>query len=130
VGLLASWVVLVPLMWNAFSTVPSLERLAQSRMVEIPTLRTVGWLVARSAAEIGVVLGLLVPWKPRRYLARLWLATVALAAWFLATTPLGLTRMSWLHRRWLVLVGASLLVAAVWATLARLRSVSRAAPGG
>ncbi|MEQ9569298.1 MAG: hypothetical protein RLN75_03840, partial [Longimicrobiales bacterium] len=46
--LLLSWVMLVPMLWTAFSTVPSMERLARSRMVEIPTLRTVGLLIGQA----------------------------------------------------------------------------------
>lgn len=117
---------MLPMLWTAFATVPSMERLAQSRMVEIPTLRTVGLLVARTTLEAGILLALLAPWIPTRYLTRLWLAVVGVGAWFLATTPLGLTRMSWIHRRWLALVWVVLLGAAAVATgvrgVARLRS--------
>ncbi len=122
VVLLLSWLVLLPMLWNAFSTVPSMERLSQSRMVEIPTLRTVGLLVGRSTIEAAILLALLAPWIPRHYLTRLWLAAVGLGAWFLATTPLGLTRMSWIHRRWLALMWVTLVVAALVGSAVGMRS--------
>ena len=118
--MLLSWLVLVPMLWTAFSTVPSAERLAQSRMVRIPTLQTVGLLVLRTAAEAGVLLALLAPWRPRFYLSRLWIAAFGVVAWFIGTTPLGLTRMSWIHRRWLAAVGVALLLWAAIATMARI----------
>lgn len=118
------------MLWTAFSTIPSAERLAQSRMVEIPTLRTVAVLLVQSAVEAGLLLALLVPWRPRRYLARLWLAAFAIWVWFLATTPLGLTRMAWIHRRWLAGVGAALLVAATILTAARLLTGPRRSTPG
>jgi hypothetical protein len=119
-ALLVSWLVLLPLLWTAFATVPSAERLAQSRMVRIPTLETVGLLVLQTAVEAGVLLALLFPWRPRFYLSRLWIAAFAVGAWFIATTPLGLTRMSWTHRRWLAAVGAALFLWAAVATIARI----------
>lgn len=129
-GLLVSWVVLLPALWTAFSTVPSAERLAQSRMVEIPTLRTVGLLVGRATLEIGVLLALLFPWRRRLYLTRLWLGAIAVGVWFIATTPLGITRMSWIHRRWLALVGVGLLAAAGVATAVRILGGSDAGKRG
>jgi hypothetical protein len=130
VALLLSWLILLPMLWTAFSTVPSAERLAQSRMVRIPTLQTVGLLVLQSAVEVGVLLALLFPWRPRFYLARLWIAAFAVVAWFIATTPLGLTRMSWIHRRWLAAVGVALLFWAAIATMARIVRGLRARNSG
>jgi hypothetical protein len=119
-ALLLSWIVLLPVLWSAFSTVPSAERLSQSHMVEIPTLGTVVMLVGKSAAELVVVLALTLPWWRRRYLTRLWLAAVGAWAWFFASTPMGLTRMAWMHRRWLAGVAAALLVAAVVGAMGRV----------
>lgn len=133
-ALIASWLVLLPMLWTAFSTVPSVERLAQPRMVRIPTLESLGWLVGQSAVELGVLLALLVPWRPRFYLARLWLGAVSVWAWFIGTTPLGLSQMTWHHRRWLAAVGALLVLASTIATLGRaagrLRTRKGAPSGG
>lgn len=125
-----SWLTLLPLLWSAFATLPSAERLEQSHMAEIPTLATLGWTVLRSGLEAGAVLILLWPWWRRRFLLRLWLAAVAALVWFLATIPLSLTRMSWIHRRWLAALGLGLLVAAgVWTLVRSARQLGRASPG-
>lgn len=120
IALVVSWLVQLPLLWAAFTTVPSAERLSRSHMIEIPTFGTVASTVAQSAVELAVVLALLFPWRPRGYLARLWLAAVGVWVWFIATTPLSLTRVAWVHRRWLAAVGAVLLLAAALATVAGL----------
>ncbi len=133
-ALIASWLVLLPMLWTAFSTVPSPERLAQPRMVRIPTLESLGLLVGQSAVELGVLLALLAPWRPRFYLARLWLGAVGIWAWFIATTPLGLSQMTWHHRRWLAVVGALLVLSAALVALSRvagrLRTRNGAPSGG
>jgi hypothetical protein len=118
--LLLSWVVMLPALWRAFSTVPTPERLGQSRMIEIPTLETVAMIAVQSAIELSVALALLFPWRPRRYLARLWIAAVALGIWFIASTPLSLTHVAWVHRRWLAAVDGALLLAALGVTAAWL----------
>ncbi len=119
-GLLVSWVILLPMMWQAFTTVPTPARLAQPRMIGIPTLQTVELLVGQSLVELGVALGLAAPWWRRRYLTRLWLGAVALWVWFIASTPIGLTRLAWVHRRWLAMMAAAFLVAAVIGSAARV----------
>lgn len=126
--LILSWIVLLPMLWTAFSTVPSPERLAQSRMVRIPTLESLGLLVGRSAVELGVLLVLLVPWRRRFYLTRLSLAAVGVWAWFIGSTPLGLSQMTWLHRRWLAAVGAVLVVWAGVVALGRVVETLRTRP--
>ncbi len=115
-ALILSWLVLVPMLWTAFSTVPSPERLAQPRMVQIPTLDSLGLLVGQSAIELGVLLAWLLPWRPRFYLGRLWIGAVGVWAWFIGTTPLGLSQMTWHHRRWLAAVGVTLLLSAAIGT--------------
>jgi len=127
--LAASWLVLLPLLWSAFATLPSAERLAESHMAEIPTLATLGWTVLRSALEAGAVLMLLWPWWERGFLLRLWAAALGALSWFLATTPLSVTRLWWVHRRWLAVLMLGLLMAAAGWTLARaVRRFTGAAP--
>jgi hypothetical protein len=99
--LIVAWLVTLLYMWTAFATFPSAERLEQSRPMPIPTLGTAAMLAARSAAELGVLLALLWPWWRRWYPGRALLAAVAAGGWFLATTPLSLSAMGWVHRRWL-----------------------------
>jgi hypothetical protein len=107
-GLVLSWLVMLLYAWSAFSTVPSAERLEQSRMTQIPTLFTFGTLALRSVVELLAVLALVWP-AARLYLTRVLFAAFALAAYFLATAPLTVTLMEWVHRRWLAAVGAGLL---------------------
>ena len=121
--LVASWLVLLPLLWNAFSTLPTAERLEQSHMARIPTLQALGLIVARSAAELAAVLALTWP-AARLFASRLALAALGLAVWFLYSMPLGLSRMEWLHRRWLALL-VVLLLAGALVELA-MRGVARA----
>lgn len=123
-----SWLVMLPLVWAAFSTLPSSERLARPRMVEIPTLRSVTFMVLGSAVELAVVLTLLFPGRPRRYLSRLWVAAVGIWIWFFASAPLDLAKVEWVHRRWLALVGAALLLAAGIVTLARFVGPQKKGP--
>ena len=110
--LIASWIALLPFLWGAFSTVPSAERLAQSHTVEIPTLGTLARVVLVSALELGVALAAAWP-RGRLYGARLGAGAAGLAAWFIASAPLGITRLEWMHRRWLALVVVGLAGAAV-----------------
>lgn len=120
VVLILSWVVLIPLLWSAFMTVPSAERLQQSRMIEIPTFATFQLIAVESAVELLVVAALLFPWRARFYLSRLWVTALGVCVWFIASTPLSLTRLAWVHRRWLAAVGVTLLLCAVVGTVARL----------
>lgn len=107
-GLVLSWLVMLLYAWSAFSTVPSAERLEESRMTQIPTLFTFGMLALRSVVELIAVLALVWP-AARLYLTRVLFAAIALAAYFLATAPLTVTLMEWVHRRWLAAVGVGLL---------------------
>jgi hypothetical protein len=119
-ALIVGWLVMLPLLWAAFATFPSAERLEQARLVPIPTLQTVALLVARSALELAAVLGLLWPWRARRYLVRILGAAALLAAWFVLTTPLSLSAVAWVHRRWLAAMTGGLLLVFVAAALAKL----------
>lgn len=127
-ALLLGWLIMLPLLWRAFTTVPSAERLRESRMVQIPTLETVIQQVGLSAVELGVAL--LLAWPGRRALSRLWVAAIGAWAWFLATTPLGLSTVQWVHRRWLAATALLLLAAALGASTLRLvrRTRTRAHP--
>jgi hypothetical protein len=99
--LLGSWAVMVGYMWDALTTIPSADRLEETRMAVIPTPRTFFAAVAFSALELAAVLALLWPLRPSYYGARLAAAALGLAAWFVLTTPMGLSQMDWVHRRWL-----------------------------
>jgi hypothetical protein len=123
VGLVLGWLVMLLQMWSAFATVPSADRLAESRMMQIPTLQTLAALAVRSAVELGVVLVLLLPGWRSHYRLRLLGTALLLAVWFIGTTPLTLSVMHWVHRRWLAAMTLalflSLLVAAVAGLLRR-----------
>lgn len=127
-SLVLSWLVMLPVVWAAFSTLPSPERLARSRMIEIPTLGSVALIVLVSAIELAAVLALLFPGLTRRFLARLWIAAVGVWIWFFASTPLDLAKVEWVHRRWLALVGAALLLGAGIATVARILGPKKGEP--
>ena len=63
-GVALSWIVLLPLLWSAVTTLPSAERLEQTRTAAIPTLRTLVMVIALSAAEAAFALLLLWPrWR-------------------------------------------------------------------
>lgn len=113
--LAAAWVVMVAHMWDALTTVPGAERLEQTRMAVIPTSRTFFAAVFFSALELAVVMAVLWPWRPSWYGARLGVTTLGLVTWFVTTTPMGMSRMDWVHRRWLFFMilatGAALVVA-------------------
>jgi hypothetical protein len=101
VALIASWLVMVAHLWDALTTLPSAERPEQTRMAVIPTPRTFAAAVIFSALELGVALALLWPWRPAWYGARLAMTGLGLVTWFIITTPMGLSQMDWVHRRWL-----------------------------
>lgn len=123
--LAVSWLILVPLLWRAFSTLPTPERLEQSRMAPIPTLQSFLFVTGKSALELGVVLVLTWP-RAQLYASRLVVALLGLLGWFLFSTPLSVSRMEWLHRRWLALAVLALLVALVIELAVRLaRRVAR-----
>ncbi len=110
-----SWVALLPLLLSAVTSVPSAARLERSHAVPIPTFETLARVVLVSALEVGLVLGLLWPKRSRGYTARVLLAAALLAVWFVLSTPLALTRLEWVHRRWLALLAFTLLAAGVYA---------------
>jgi hypothetical protein len=119
-ALIVGWLVLLLQVWSAFATVPSPERLEQARLVPIPTLQTVALLAGRSTLELGAVLGLLWPWRARAYLIRICTAAALLAVWFVVTTPLSLSAVAWVHRRWLAAMAGGLALVFVGAAAARL----------
>jgi hypothetical protein len=116
-GLILGWLVMLLHLWSAFATLPSPERLEQTRMVAIPTLQTLAFLVGRSALELAAVLAVLWPWRGRHYGLRVVAAAALLAVWFVATTPLSLSAIGWVHRRWLATTVAGLLLVGVPGTL-------------
>ena len=79
-------------------------------MARIPTLGAFLVMVARSAIELLGVIVLTWP-RVRLYGRRLAVATAGLLLYFLFSAPLSLTRMEWLHRRWLATVILLLLLA-------------------
>ncbi len=111
-GLLASWLVILPLMTSAVVHPPSPERLRSMPTLRIPTPATLLVRIATSGLELRVVLVLLWPWRVRAWRLRLAGTALAVTLWFLLTPPLGLSIMEWYHRRWLAAVAAVLLVAA------------------
>lgn len=129
--LLASWVVMVAFMWDAMTTLPSAERLQQSRLVEIPGPRRFFAAVAFSAMELAVILAALWPWRPAYYASRLAITALAVATWFLITVPPGLSDMDRAHRQWLAFLvlaqGAALAV--LLAYRAVLAVLDRRSPG-
>lgn len=126
-GLVLSWLVMLLFAWNAFSTVPSAERLEETRMTQIPTLTSVGMLLLRSGVELALLLVLL--WPARRlYLTRVAAAVLGLAVWFIATVPLTVTSLAWVHRRWLAALVVALFGVLVAGAAARLARHGRASP--
>jgi hypothetical protein len=118
VALAVSWLVMLAYARAAIVELPSEARLETSRMARIPTLGTLAWLVARSGLELAVMLAL--AWPVRRaWASRIAIAVAALPAWFIATAPLTLTAVEWVHRRWLALAWIALLIALIIAGVAR-----------
>lgn len=115
-----TWIVAVYYLWDALTTVPSAERLERSKLVAIPTPRTFFAATAFSAMELAVVLAALWPWRTRYYATRLAITALVMSTWFVTTTPMQLSRMDWVHRRWLALVILALMVALVAVLLYRL----------
>jgi hypothetical protein len=114
--LILSWITAVAFMWEAMTRVPSAERLEESKLVAIPTLRTFLTAAIFSGMELAIVLAALWPWKPDFYASRLGVTALALVTWFITTTPMDVSRMDWIHRRWL----AFLIVASTAALLTLL----------
>ena len=131
--LLVSWGLAVAYMWDALTTVPSAERLEQSRMVAIPGPRTFFAAAVFSAIELAVVLAALWPGWRRYYATRLAVTALAILTWFIMTVPMEVSRMDWVHRVWIaflaVAVTAALLVLLLY-RLARRVVVGPVAPIG
>jgi hypothetical protein len=120
-GLLAlSWPVMLALMWQAFWTVPPPEVLEQTRFVQPPTFGSLRHTVLLSAAELAALALWL--WPGRHYVPRLLFSPILLSLYFIFTTPLGLTTVDQVHRRWLALW---ILLLGLIALLVALRSVVR-----
>lgn len=108
-----SWAVALWYMWDAMTTIPDAARLQESRLVEIPGPRRFFAAAAFSAMELAVVLAALWPWRPAFYATRLAITALAVLTWFITTTPLDLSRMDWVHRRWLAFLGLAQILALV-----------------
>lgn len=127
-----SWLVAVAFMWEAMSRVPSAERLEESKLVVIPTPQTFLTAAIFSGMELAIVLAALWPWKPDFYASRLGVTALTLVTWFIMTTPMDLSRMDWIHRRWLAFLIVASLVALLALLLYRLSRhlVTRRPPRG
>lgn len=119
-ALAVSWVILLPLLWSAVSTLPSAERLEQTRTVPIPTLASFLRVMAVSAAELAAALLVIWPGWHRAYTARLFAGAMMLGVWFVMSVPMSLTRLEWVHRRWLALLAFALFAAGVYRLVRRL----------
>ena len=126
--LVGAWLVAVWYMWDATVTVPSAGRLEESRQVAIPTVRTFWAAVAFSGLELAVILATLWPWRPELYATRMAAAVLALVTWFVITTPLDITRLDWVHRRWLLAMAAGILLALALLLAGRALDRFRSAP--
>jgi hypothetical protein len=122
-GLVLGWLYMLLRMWNAFATFPTPERLDQSRLVTIPTLASLAMVAGRSLAELAAVLALTWPWSSRLWLTRVSAAAVLLAGWFVLTTPLGISAVTWVHRRWLAAMVAGLVLVATATIIGRLTTL-------
>jgi hypothetical protein len=126
--LLVSWIIAVTGMWDALTTVPSAERLEESRMVVIPGPRTFFAAAIFSAMELAVVLAALWPWRPRFYASRLALTALAIVTWFLMTVPMDVSRMDWVHRVWIAFLAVAVTAALLVLLLYRLIRLLAARP--
>lgn len=116
--IVASWPIMVLLMWRALWTVPDAAVLQSPRMVPPPTLASFWLQTAMAAAEVAALAVLIWP-RWRRWGLRVGLAALALPAWFLATVPNGLTTVDQVHRRGLVALVVVVWVAAIVTPIAR-----------
>lgn len=124
IGIAASWVVLVVLMWAAFRRLPSAEELADARHVRPPLPADFIINVAESGGVTALLIAILWPRTAWRYILRTCIALVVLATWFLMSVPLDLNNMEWLHRRWLALMIVLLLFTLLtYPLLARRRRI-------
>ena len=106
-----SWAVAVWYMWDAMTTVPTPERLEDTRMTEIPGPRRFFTAAIFSAMELAVVLAALWPWRSGFWASRLAVTALGVLTWFVMTTPMDLSRMDWVHRRWLAFLVVAQLAA-------------------
>ena len=97
-------------MWREFHTLPSAEALADDRKVRPPLPIDLYRNLATSFGELIFMIVMLWPGSAQRYVGRAAIALLAMIAWFIATVPLDLNQMEWLHRRWLALMVVLLLV--------------------
>ena len=111
--LVVSWAVAVWYMWDAMTTMPSAERLQETRMAEIPGPRRFFTAAAFSAMELGVLLVALWPGWAAYYASRLAITALGTLTWFVTTIPMDLSRMDWVHRRWLAFLVVAQVVALV-----------------
>ena len=87
----------------------------------IPSPRTFFTAAIFSGMELAVILAALWPWRPTLYATRLAVTALALVTWFIMTTPMmELSRMDWVHRRWLAFLILTVLGALVVLLLYRL----------
>jgi hypothetical protein len=120
ISLILGWLLMLLHLWAAFASFPSAERLEQTRMTAIPTLQSLAWLVGRSGLELLAVLAALWPWRAGFWTARVFAAALLLVIWFIATTPLTLSAMVWVHRRWIAAMALALLLCGVVAVAVRV----------
>jgi hypothetical protein len=120
-ALVVAWMVMVAYMWDAVTTIPSADRLAESHLIVIPGARSLVTAVTVSAIELVVVLAVLWPGRGAFWATRLAATAVGLVTWFIATTPLrDLSRMDWVHRRWLAFMVLAMAVSLVVTLMFRL----------
>lgn len=111
--LIGLWIGAVYFMWDAMTTVPSADRLEETRLAAIPTPRTFFAAVAFSAMELALVLAAAWPWRPELYASRLALGALIMVTWFVSTVPMELSGMDRVHRQWLALTILTLVAAVV-----------------
>lgn len=121
IGLVLSWIVMLILMRSEFWTLPAPEAVQRERMVRPPTMDSLLTRAGRSAVELLLLTLLLLP--GRAYAVRLALTTVGLILYYVLTTPMAITSVEQVHRRWLAAVAVVLLVATI---LTLSRAVARA----
>ncbi len=127
--LIVGWGVMVVYMWDAVTTLPDADRLAESRLVAIPGARTFITSVIFSGLELAVVLAALWPGWSGWWASRLSITALGLVTWFIMTTPMReLSRLDWVHRRWLAFM--FLVLVAALATTVVYRLVARWASTG
>jgi hypothetical protein len=110
-GLVLSWLAMLILMRHEFWTFPAPEVLQRERMVRAPTMQSLVTNAVRSGVEL-LLLTLLL-WPGRAYAVRLATTTAGLIPYYVLTTPLGITSVDQVYRRWLAIVALVLLLATI-----------------